>query len=263
MFDGRVVVSVIRPSSTKHGGSPPVETTTLQTPRGATATVCVRNNTSDLSIAGAFFRLWDRIDDEYQLADLHVDGVFVDIGAHIGLVTVAVLLDNPNARAICVEPLDDNCEMIRANAEANGLTDRVTIIKGAMGPGRSVDVAWDYADEDEGTYNSDNRFIGALAQQADMAMQVATVPAVSLASLVKQAGGEIAALKLDCEGCEWHALKSRSLRDVRVIFGEWHGHAIPKTSQGTERLREYLDPTHDVEVLRDLGGTGVFRAVRR
>lgn len=239
-----------------------MDTTHVLTPRGRAATLLTRPTTSDLSLAGAFFEVWGKIDDEYRLADLRVDGVFVDIGAHIGLVSLSVLLDNPGARAICVEPLADNCELLARNADVNGVRDRVTILCAGIGRGSSVGVPWDYATGST-AYNDSNRYIGALAEQASAALSVATVPTVTLASLVRQAGGEIDAMKLDCEGCEWRVLASPAVRNVRVIFGEWHGHAIRHKQQGAARLRELLGATHDVEVLRDFGGTGDFRAVRR
>jgi FkbM family methyltransferase len=242
----------------------PTETRTdLVTPRGNSAVVVVRHGTSDLSLAGAFFTLWGVPDDEYDLAALHVDGVFLDIGAHIGMVTISVLLDNPDASAVCVEPLAENCDMIRRNAEANGLLERVTILQAAVGAGRTADVAYDYTDDPESnsTYFHDNRFVGSMAEQAHAAQSVATVPTVTLAQVIKDYG-PIAAVKLDCEGCEWRLLREKAVSKVPVIFGEWHGHAVANRA-GEQTLHDLLGGTHDVEVLRDMGGTGNFRAVRR
>jgi FkbM family methyltransferase len=223
-------------------------------PRGNRGTIVARDGTSDLSIAGAFVGLWtSQPDDEYRLADLHVTGAFVDIGAHIGAVTLAVLLDNPDAFAICVEPLAENCDVITEMAVVNGLTDRVHVMQAAIAPGLEAVVNYGYDGSD---YLRNHRYIGGIASSEEARTSV-IVPAVTLASLVAMAGGSIDAVKLDCEGCEWLALTDPAVADCRVIFGEWHGGPL---FAGVDDL---LRDTHHVESIDDLGGTGVFRAIRR
>lgn len=231
--------------------------TEVLTPRGNPAVVLSRDGTSDLSLAGSMFRLWDKLDDEYRLADLFVDGVFIDVGAHAGYVTLAVLLDNPNATAICLEPLPENLDLLAANMDRNGVASRVTMLQGVLGKGKTATVAYDY-DGDE--YARTNRFIGALESASSTHQSQVTVPAYTFRSLV---GAGADAAKFDCEGCEWTGLREKAVAKVRVIFGEWHGHSLDKVTDGTITLRKHLEPTHDFEVLDDLVGTGVFRAVRR
>lgn len=233
----------------------PDEETVISSPRGATGRIRTRPDTSDLSIAGCALRVWGHTDDEYRLADLHVDGVFVDVGAHIGAVTLAVLLDNPAARAICVEPLAENCAAIAANMAANGLTERVTILRAAIAPGETASIDYGY---DGSEYLRNHRYVGNIGASVD-ARSATTVPTVSLTRLVEWAGGAIDAIKLDCESCEWHALTEPAVSACRVIFGEWHG----DKGGDIEDVRALLAATHDVESLADLGGTGIFRAVRR
>jgi len=239
---------------------PDLTYTEVTTPRGKPATVATRPGTSDLSLAGAFFHLWGNIDDEYRLASLRVDGVFVDIGAHIGLVTLAVLLDNPKATAICVEPLADNLDVLAANMDANGVAARVRMVAGAIGDGPSVTVPYGY---DDSSYAHDNRYIGGLQSEAANHTSEATVPSVTLADLVEMAGGEIDTLKLDCEGCEWQALRSPALASIRRIIGEWHGHPLGKKTNGVTTLRRLIGSTHLVTDIDNKGGTGVFEAVAR
>lgn len=234
-----------------------IEDTPVVTPRGAYARILSRAGTSDLSVAGGSFYLWGALDDEYQLVDLRVSGVFVDVGAHIGTVTASVLLDNPTARAICVEPVAENVEMLRRNMEVNGLTHRARIVHAAVGPGEDAAITFDYQGEE---YIRTNRYVAGIARFATTGRTV-TVPTVSLASLLEIAGGEIDAMKLDCEGCEWHLLTEPDIGRVGTIFGEWHGHPI--AGDGYAAIVDLLAETHDVESRRHLGGTGTFWAVRR
>lgn len=237
-----------------------IETNSLLTPRGAPATVVSRGGTSDLSLAGSMFQLWGRIDDEYDLASLRVDGPFVDVGAHIGLVTLAVLLDNPSATAICLEPVPDNLDLLAQNMDANDVAARVQALQGAIGPGREVAISYGLP---EGDPLHGERYIGGLQVARPMNTESVTVPAFTLAKLVKRAGGRIDALKIDCEGCEWQALAEPAVKDVRVIFGEWHGHPLGATVDGIATLRTMIGKTHTVEAIRETGGIGTFRAVRK
>lgn len=230
--------------------------TPATSPRGAPAVLLSRDGTSDLSIAGSSWGMWGSGgDDEYHLAQLRVDGVFVDIGAHIGTVTLAVLADNPAATAICVEPLAENCEVIVDTMEANGFAERVTVLQAAIGPGDDVVIHYGYSGS---AYLDNHRFVGGIDGGKD-AHAAVTVPTVTLARLVAWADGAIDALKLDCEGCEWLALADPAVADCRVIFGEWHG----DKGGGFPAIADLLERTHELEVLADLGGTGIFRATRR
>lgn len=218
-------------------------------PRGAEATFATRPETSDLSLVASTFGLWGATaPDEYHLRELHVSGVFVDIGAHIGTIAIAVLLDNPEATAIAIEPLADNCQMIAKNASLNGVSDRLTVHHAAIGAGRKAKVAHGY----EGEFASE-RWIGNLGIGTLSAHSIETVPTIRLGSL-----GPIEVLKLDCEGCEWRALGEPCVKDIRVITGEAHSF-----NDWPERVTALLDATHDIELLENHGGTGLFRAVRR
>lgn len=235
----------------------------LTTPRGAQAHLIVRHNTSDLSLAGSFFTLWGKIDDEYRLAETHVSGVFLDVGAHIGLVTVAVLLDNPDATAICLEPLAENLDLLSQNMDANGLTSRVRMLQGAIAKGAD-EVTIHYGIDSDNPLAGE-AFIGGLQVARPINTKTVTVPAFTLAELVEMAGGEVDLLKIDCEGCEWDALRDPAVAHVRQIVGEWHGHPvnIKPRSDGGALLAKAIRKTHTFEDLDHKGGAGTFRAVAR
>lgn len=234
----------------------PQGTIGVYSPRGVYTILHHREGTSDLSTIGSTFRLWGKLEDEYRLAELFLapGSVFVDIGAHVGTVAIAVLVDNPDVRGIAVEPLAENVDVIARSAESAGVASRLTILHAAIGPGETADIGYDFAGDD---YLHNHRFIGGMANGLDTAQRRTTVPTVSLASLIEQAGGHIAAIKMDCEGCEWTILEDPLIADVPFIVGEGH------PFDWLERTHAALDATHDIEVLDDRGGPGTFLAVKR
>jgi FkbM family methyltransferase len=210
----------------------------VHSPRGKLVRLHYREETSDLSTIGSTFRLWGTLNDEYQLADIHTDGLMVDVGGHVGSVCIAFLVDNESARAVAVEPLPENIEMIRKNAESAGVGDRLSIVAGAFG---TSTVRYGH---------TDHRYIanigGADGENID-------VERVTLAALVK-AYGPVDVLKTDCEGGEWSLLAERGVAKVPLIVGEYH-------TFGSVALHALLDKTHIVTA--DTADTGNFRAVRR
>ena len=106
-------------------------------------TMNVREGTNDHNTAQACMT-----QDEYGLAGLHLCGEALDVGGYAGGVTIGLLMDNPELHVTIIEPLPANLELIRSNLEANGLTERATVIAGAAGTdpliaynGRSTEVA--------------------------------------------------------------------------------------------------------------------------
>lgn len=228
--------------------------TDMQTARGNPVRLAVRDGTSDLSVAFATMRPWGGpASDEYRLADISpLSGVALDIGAHIGTVSMALLADHPDLHVIAVEPLAENVECIRQSAEANGWTDRITILEAAVGDGPAVTVRWGAVDDSE--FARTNAYIGDGRPDAPGSLTI-EVPAVTLTTLVGLAGGSVAFLKVDCEGGEWSLLADPAIAHVERIAGEWHG--VP----GAAGVRALLDPTHDVDA-PDGEGEGLFFAVR-
>lgn len=223
----------------------------LRTPRGHPATFAVRDDTSDLSVIGSTFAgvAGSGLVDEYALRDTHITGRFVDVGAHIGSVTVAVLLDNPDATAICVEPIPENVAALRENLALNGLTERATVIEGAVGTDA---VFYRFA----GTEHLEtNRYIanstGIVFGESQSSERIA-VRRVALSELLP-----CAAMKLDCEGGEWALFRQRGLATVPLIFGEYH------FGEGQPGVTKALGRTHAITFDHVGDGAGNFRAVRR
>lgn len=223
----------------------------LRTPRGHKAVMASRSGTSDLAVLGSTFAgvVGAGLVDEYGLAKHKFAGRFVDVGAHIGSVVVAVLLDNPGVTALAVEPIPENIAVLTANLAANGLLDRCTILAGAVGTNQ---ISYGF----EGSENAvTNRYIGNLNVVPQRGSQRITVRRVKLADLLP-----CDAMKVDCEGGEWALFAEPGIADIPLVFGEYHG---SHQSPGAEGVMVAFGKTHRVTFSDMRLDTGNFWAVAR
>lgn len=202
-------------------------TASFETPGGRWIVMDVRDDTSDWNTVNAI----TKVGDEYHLPSGQ-EGWAVDVGAHIGAWTIALLVDNPGMRCVAIEALPENVALIERNVDRNGLRDRVVVINaGASNEAAPVTVR----------YSTDphHEFIGS-AGGAGRTVEVPGITLLDVLNLVEAGGGDrIALLKIDCEGCEYPFLTSIGIGLVERIEGEVHF--------GSEQLRQILAGTHDVE----------------
>ena len=229
----------------------------VETPHGRPARFKVRDGTSDLATVGATNRLWGNLVDEYAIPE-GLTGWGLDVGAHIGSVTVPLLLDNPDLRVVAIEAIPDNVVLLQENLNLNGVMDRCQILGGAAWPGKgNIDVEYGYTGSETAETHA---YIGSVSPWLDAPgeKQTASVPRYSLTDAIAVTGGEgFVWTKADCEGCEHLFFRGSGLRKLGVIVGEWH------QRDGTpEAFAKQLSRTHDVTWSEGIGG-GPFRAVRR
>ena len=223
----------------------------FRTPRGNPATMHYRTDSSDWNTLYSALN-----EDEYGLAGYALTGLALDIGAHIGAVTVALALDNPDLHVIAVEPVPDNARLLRENVVLNGLKDRVTVIEGAAGSGE-VTVWYGYRGSETAEHHA---FIGnsslAYDHGGENEHDEITYQGVTLSDL---ADGDVALLKIDNEGGEYDFLADPAVSRCERIVGEWHnvrGHVQTD-------IASLLGATHVVTFSGPVGGPGGFLAVRR
>lgn len=222
-----------------------LESHSFSTPRGQPARMTYRSQSSDWNTLYSCMN-----EDEYRLRELRLEGTALDVGAHIGGVTVGLLLDNPELRVVAIEAVPPNAELLRQNIEDNGLSDRATVLEVAAGKGKSTTIKWAFAGDESADHHA---FIGnAILQTKTPKHKAQKVKVRTLTSLVKEFGPFCFA-KVDCEMCEFDFLQGPGLADVALIRGEVHAKPFP--------LAKQLQPTHDVSWIGDI--PAAFEAVRR
>ena len=207
---------------------------TWHTPKGHLAAFTYRLETSDWNTVSSVMAPHD----EYGLRSLDLFGRAADIGAHIGSVAIALLMDNPELFVLAIEPVPDNVELLRENLAQNGLAGRCEVIQAAVGKGETTTIRYGYTGSENATHHA---FIGnstiVYPDAPEMPHEEATVPVLRLADL-----GPLAFMKIDCEGGEWGFLKGAALPKVERIHGEAHpvlGHRAPD-------MADLLEATHAV-----------------
>lgn len=227
----------------------------FRTPRGTPVRLHYRELTNDWNVLYSALN-----EDEYGLRERYLGGLALDIGAHIGGVTVGLAIDNPELHVIAVEPVPDNARLLRWNVAENGLGDRVTVIEGATGRGE-VPVQHGFRGSESALHHA---FVGnssllvgnssLLVGEGDY--DTITYPGLTLGDL---AYADVALLKIDNEGGEYDFLDDPLVSLCEVIVGEWHnvgGHVQGDTAA-------LLGATHDVTFSGPVAGPGGFLAVRR
>lgn len=218
------------------------------TPAGAPVELEIRPETNDHNTAYSALN-----ENEYDLPH-GLSGVTWDIGAHIGSVSIALALDNPDLRVIAVEPVPSNANILLRNCLSNGVGDRVTLISGAVGrAGAKVRVDWNYRGNEAAEHH---RYIGNSTLGIGTEHETLVYDATSVRDLLEH--GRPSFVKIDTEGAEWSFLDSAFAAALPLIVGEWHpvdGHTIGDLIA--------LLPNHLVTFTGPQAGPGGFRAVLR
>ena len=157
-------------------------------------------------------------EDEYQIDRVKpLTGTALDVGAHIGAATVALLEMNPDLRVIAIEPIPENYELLRENTRHYG--DRIVALMNAAGRDQTIYYDWD-GDETARVH----RYIGNQHMAEDITSKGIKTEGITLSTLVKEYG-PISFLKIDCEGCEDSFLDDPAIDQVDKIAAEYHNGA--------------------------------------
>jgi FkbM family methyltransferase len=180
---------------------------------------------------------YERREMRFLLSRLRPGDVFVDVGAHVGYVTLPVARAvGPGGRVICLEPTPETFERLVANVERNGLGN-VTAVRAA---------ASDRDGEARLARSEHSVMWNSLAENGRDRQEGLLVATRSVDSVVEQAGWPpVAGLKIDAEGAEWSVLGGAERTLARNP-----GAFLMLEVDGGERSGESL------RVLRHLGDRG-------
>jgi len=138
--------------------------------------------------------------------------VVIDIGAHVGIVSIYLAKRYPFLMVYAYEPDKENYKRLVRNIEANGVA--VTAInKAVTGDGRRVYMGGDRAS------NSGGRSIYMETREAE------PIESVTLAAIFTEHGiDRCKLLKIDCEGAEYEVLRAgvSELDHIDHLRGEFH-----------------------------------------
>lgn len=207
---------------------------TFLTPHGKGVRFAVRPDTSDWNTCNAI----TAVGDEYSLPT-GLTGWALDVGAHIGACTVALLVENPDLRVVAIEPLPENVALIRENLRLNGVADRALVIEGAVSDTQDP-VRIGYGEIGDPTRI--HEFIGN-TQAPDGSREV-LADGIPLGQLFATGIERFAWTKIDCEGGEATFFDSPFVDRLDHIEGEVHPLC------GGRRLRELLEATHELDIPR-------------
>ncbi|MCK9628453.1 MAG: FkbM family methyltransferase [Bacteroidales bacterium] len=153
------------------------------------------------------------IERDYSLDfDLVPGDTVVDVGAHVGIVSIYLAKKYPGVKVLALEPVPENYARLCRNVEANGVSDSITTIPMAVtGDGRDVTLSGDLSQNSGGV-----SIFGS-------GCNAYSVKSTSLCGLFKAQGiDRVALLKIDCEGSEYEILTPDVLAKVDRIRGEFH-----------------------------------------
>lgn len=163
---------------------------------------------------GLEWLLMREVERDYGLESLALNpgAVVVDIGAHVGVVSMS-LAKRFGCTVYAYEPEPDNYRRLISNVAANKLGDKImTFPFAATRDSRLVSIGG-------GGQNSGGHSIykGVGPQ----------VQSTTLAEIIENVGGRIDLLKIDAEGAEYEILEGADLSAIGAIRGEFHGPQAP------------------------------------
>jgi FkbM family methyltransferase len=149
----------------------------------------------------------------------------VDLGAHVGAVTLRYLTRHPGSTVVAFEPNRESGGLLRATLEHNGLADRCTIVEAAAGAAdgeaylEGVSVLSHVVREGEAQPDHLGAFAEQFAGRRQAIRIVDVLPYLADADL----------LKMDIEGGEWDILRDPrfAASALKAVVLEFHNLGAP------------------------------------
>jgi len=192
-------------------------------PKGVTANFIIRDGTADECTCQATYR-----SDEYGFVRYQPGPGewMIDAGGYIGTTAVLYAQLYPQTKVIVIEPLPENCELIKKNIENNGLKDRIILIEKALfnTTGEKVDIHY----RDDSPVGIAHKFVGSQSVKytESVGCKFYGAETITLEKIINDFKIEaVRLLKMDLECSEYKALENQPeyiLKKIQTIKGEYH-----------------------------------------
>jgi len=183
--------------------------------------------------------------------------VVLDLGAHVGVVSIYVAKHHPGVKVYAFEPVAENFKRLRRNVKANGVEEAVVGVNLAVtGDGRDVVLSGYLAENSGGA-----TIYGPPEDEASDAERV-RVHSLTLRDIFDQyVPGRCKLLKIDVEGAEYEILEAAPELLDRVDYLAIEAHAnddFGAQGRTPEKLRElceeHIDADHIFWTVSQIGG---------
>jgi len=157
----------------------------------------------------------------------------IDIGGHIGSFSFKMLSKHDTQKAIIIEPNPENYNLLIKNLEEYIVQNKAIALNLGIGPSNSK-------------INISNNDLGVNTGGSFYAPCDNGIDTISLDDLISLIDNDLPILlKLDCEGCEYEALKSCTKLDrINCIVGEFHNTKINNVLTIKDILSNYVFDYH-------------------
>ena len=206
-------------------------------PNGLKRTFYYRENTNDRdTIVGAF------VEDEYGINDLEFEkgDIVVDVGAHIGAVTLLLSTMHPEIEIFSIEAHPKNFALLKRNIEVNKIENDIHIFCEAMDFYHDDHCRLFYGDSSRN--GKIHKFIGSqfLHRSFYKPRNFKKVHTVNMSGFFEENRIiKCKFMKMDIEGAEYRVLKAAPagvLEMIERIHGEYHNIDVEKISNPRELL---------------------------
>lgn len=189
--------------------------------------IYIRPGTFDKNVVYEIFLRNDYLINGIQVRD---SDTILDVGANIGIFSILVAGMCPNGRIYAIEPIPDNCEILRRNIKLNKISN-IEILELALSDHDGHDEIY----IDDRNLGGNSFFIDGVPLK---------VKVITLESLIRTLNLErINLIKMDCEGSEFDIIMSSSdeiLCKIEYISLEYHEiSGRPSPSDLVEFLRNH------------------------
>lgn len=174
----------------------------------------------------------------YVKDNLEEDDCIIDVGAHIGILTLVFGKNCPEGKVFAFEPDEDNRTLLEDNIELNNL-DNIEVREKALS---------NFEGKESFSHFDDNAGMSKIDEEGDLSVETTT-----LSQFLEDEGiKHVDLIKMDIEGAELEAIKGLedSISRVNEIILEIHGAVL--TEDEIEELKSILGRHGSLELLEEV-----------